>query len=592
MSAFAHAETSSAPERSRPPARERDATRWLGAPETPAGLWVSRPDDPSEREAERIADALARDASGPERVQARFENVIARKACSGCAGGTPCASCAGAHHDEHEEESVLVQRAPAAHRPTHDGPSYVPRWFGGGASLPRGLQTFFGERLGADLGPVRIHTGPAPAAAARALSARAFTLGRDVVFGEGEYRPESTEGRMLIAHELVHTLQQSRGEIRRTITVNGAGNTPAGHTQTWGTTVVGLFNELCPGITWSLDPQGRLRSATDDDCSSARIAATSTPRSCGCVCSFLSASGPHATIIHDATLDQTVGTRTANSYEIRIRGRAATGIEGVSRQSDPPAGGSSRQTLADPAWLILGHELCGHAGGTYPTNTTITAHQGADHEMNRDGNTSAVDIENQIRAEHSAASGTDLGIRMGDFQDPDGHTHFGSRIVLPRAMKLLTLLRELNVPLGHFLPRCTVNNDGAELVYTNCAGVPRSGLRRVRMLERVLSYTPWSMHLPYLCLSKTFPAGHNFAIEGIFWHLVVAGETKATVAARWGVTVQWLNRANLLFDPVVGALRDTDPLVAGTTLVIPYKWAPGTQRYFVDRYTAAPGEEC
>lgn len=58
-----------------------------------------------------------------------------------------------------------------------------------------------------DLREVRIHTGARASEAARAVNARAYTVGRDVVFGEGEYQPESSSGRRLLAHELAHVLQ-------------------------------------------------------------------------------------------------------------------------------------------------------------------------------------------------------------------------------------------------------------------------------------------------------------------------------------------------------------------------------------------------
>jgi len=59
-----------------------------------------------------------------------------------------------------------------------------------------------------DFSQVRIHTGAAAAASARALDALAYTVGRDVVFGEGQYAPHSLPGRRLIAHELAHVVQQ------------------------------------------------------------------------------------------------------------------------------------------------------------------------------------------------------------------------------------------------------------------------------------------------------------------------------------------------------------------------------------------------
>jgi Domain of unknown function (DUF4157) len=64
------------------------------------------------------------------------------------------------------------------------------------------------QRLGHDFGHVRIHTDARAAAAARALDSLAFTSGAHIAFAEGRYRPHSPEGQRLLAHELVHTLQQ------------------------------------------------------------------------------------------------------------------------------------------------------------------------------------------------------------------------------------------------------------------------------------------------------------------------------------------------------------------------------------------------
>jgi Domain of unknown function (DUF4157) len=55
---------------------------------------------------------------------------------------------------------------------------------------------------------VRIHTGTRPSEAAREIEALAFTSGRHIVFGTGEYLPSLTTGRQLLAHELAHVVQQ------------------------------------------------------------------------------------------------------------------------------------------------------------------------------------------------------------------------------------------------------------------------------------------------------------------------------------------------------------------------------------------------
>jgi hypothetical protein len=58
---------------------------------------------------------------------------------------------------------------------------------------------------------VRLHTGAGAAAAAAGLRAKAFTVGDDIAFAAGRYRPETQAGRRLLAHELVHIAQQARG---------------------------------------------------------------------------------------------------------------------------------------------------------------------------------------------------------------------------------------------------------------------------------------------------------------------------------------------------------------------------------------------
>ncbi len=63
--------------------------------------------------------------------------------------------------------------------------------------------------FGRNLGDVRTHTGPEAEQASAALGARAFTAGRDVYFGRGQYQPGTAEGDRLLAHELTHTIQQS-----------------------------------------------------------------------------------------------------------------------------------------------------------------------------------------------------------------------------------------------------------------------------------------------------------------------------------------------------------------------------------------------
>lgn len=84
----------------------------------------------------------------------------------------------------------------------------------GGKSLPPDLQTDFGPKLGTDLSDVSIHTGTSANTAARSINAEAFTLGSDIAFADGAYRPDTRSGRRLLAHELTHVAQHSGGVDR------------------------------------------------------------------------------------------------------------------------------------------------------------------------------------------------------------------------------------------------------------------------------------------------------------------------------------------------------------------------------------------
>jgi Domain of unknown function (DUF4157) len=79
---------------------------------------------------------------------------------------------------------------------------------GGGSSLATDARDRFGSGLGDSLRDVRVHTDDTADALAQSVSARAFTTGSDVYFARGEYRPGSSAGDRLLAHELSHVVQQ------------------------------------------------------------------------------------------------------------------------------------------------------------------------------------------------------------------------------------------------------------------------------------------------------------------------------------------------------------------------------------------------
>jgi hypothetical protein len=86
---------------------------------------------------------------------------------------------------------------------------------GHGQPLAAAERTFLEPRFGYDFRQVRVHTDARATASAHAVQARAFTAGHDIVFGAGQHRPGTTQGRQLLAHELTHVVQRQTGPMVR-----------------------------------------------------------------------------------------------------------------------------------------------------------------------------------------------------------------------------------------------------------------------------------------------------------------------------------------------------------------------------------------
>lgn len=99
----------------------------------------------------------------------------------------------------------------------------IARTRGAGGSLDHGVRHRVGAQVGDSLGDVRVHTDETADALARSVSARAFTTGSDVYFARGEYRPGSSEGDRLLAHELSHVVQQRGAPTSGPLTVSQPG---------------------------------------------------------------------------------------------------------------------------------------------------------------------------------------------------------------------------------------------------------------------------------------------------------------------------------------------------------------------------------
>jgi hypothetical protein len=123
--------------------------------------------------------------------------VTRRCACGGVVG--PSGECAACRAKRLQREASGHAAAP----PIVDEVLRSP-----GRPLEPGVRGEMEARFGHDFSRVRVHHGDAAEASATAVGARAYTVGTDVVFGAGGYRPESRAGRRVLTHELAHVVQQ------------------------------------------------------------------------------------------------------------------------------------------------------------------------------------------------------------------------------------------------------------------------------------------------------------------------------------------------------------------------------------------------
>lgn len=192
-----------------------------------ATLSVSEPGDACEQEAETVARAT-------ERMSEPAAIVAPNDALSSVPAVQRRTSVAAAAHESPrrpDEPSGTSSAALARHgspasltsapafpfdRPgadaappiVHDG-RHSP-----GQPLDAATRAYMEPRLGHDFSRVRVHTDATAARSARAVNALAYTVGKDIVFGAGQYAPGVQSGRRLIAHELSHVTQQSNQPTR------------------------------------------------------------------------------------------------------------------------------------------------------------------------------------------------------------------------------------------------------------------------------------------------------------------------------------------------------------------------------------------
>ncbi|TVR39598.1 MAG: DUF4157 domain-containing protein [Bacteroidia bacterium] len=155
-----------------------------------AKLKVGSPDDTYEREADQIADAVVPSKKPPGKmnpsIHLKLDKVDVKENTHAGDAGMKLSQ------DLSSRIMSMSEKGSPLHAPAKKEMEYF---------------------LGKDLSKVKIHTGGESIKLNRELGSRAFAVGNDIHFNRGEYQPDTAEGRKLLTHELVHTVQQ-KGDVR------------------------------------------------------------------------------------------------------------------------------------------------------------------------------------------------------------------------------------------------------------------------------------------------------------------------------------------------------------------------------------------
>lgn len=205
----------------------RAVTRLIQSGALQAKLKISRPNDVQEKEADRVANEVV---SMPEPVSAC--SVLREEEEKEEGNAKPLIQRAEEEKEEgnpkpliqrQEEEKEegnpkpLIQRQgdkSGGQQVSSGWESRLSTAKGGGNPLSDETRAFMEPRFGADFSSVRTHTDSNADRLSSGINAQAFTVGRNIYFGAGQYNTVTSKGRNLLAHELTHTVQQG-GAVRK-----------------------------------------------------------------------------------------------------------------------------------------------------------------------------------------------------------------------------------------------------------------------------------------------------------------------------------------------------------------------------------------
>lgn len=172
-------------------------------------LAIGQPNDHYEQEADHVAEQVMRMAEPGSIALHSIEPVAPlsiQRICTECEKELQRRPTEG----EEKEEETLQTKTASSEPPILSANIHkqITALQSGGQPLLQAERAFFEPRFGVDFSKVRIHANDGAAKTARAINARAFTLGQHIVFGAGRYGSSSAEGQRLLAHELTHVVQQ------------------------------------------------------------------------------------------------------------------------------------------------------------------------------------------------------------------------------------------------------------------------------------------------------------------------------------------------------------------------------------------------
>jgi hypothetical protein len=397
-------------------AQQADIRRILRSTGAQAKLTIGRPNDKYEQEADRIADKVMRmpepcvQRTGicPECEEDRDEFVQSKPLADQI---SPLVQRQVEEEEEEEpiqakladggllqrqeeeleeEEEIIQSKGGIGQTPgfATDLESSIHSLRTSGQSLPPSTRGFFETRFGRDFSNVRVHTDSTAAQTTKAVQAKAFTVGNDVVFGSGQYEPQTADGKHLLAHELTHAVQQKGKKQNSPIIQRRVRVTSGAIGQ-----ILGYFHRICPGSWVGVGPDitGHANLVNNQSCTCLEDTVNDPNRT------YRIQVDPVATIFEPEYLYNN-NTRRVDLPKPTSGPRTFRGASPLVHMPDSAAStmdfGSfdpSGNAVKADNWRILAHELCGHAR----LNQGYTGRKG-----DRPEHDSTINTENQIAAEH------------------------------------------------------------------------------------------------------------------------------------------------------------------------------------------------